>query len=132
MRTRGRVSIAQVVALTVLAVGLYFGFRYLPVFMHKMGMGDIARAAAAKMMVELDDAKIRDQVFQEAKAKTGVQIGMSELQIKREHSPVRNTITIRWTEQIRHPWSKAPHVLKMEVTETISPGGANLGMKNAE
>lgn len=130
MRMRGRVSVAQVVVVSALAVGLYFGFRYLPVQMHKMGMGEIARAAAARMMVEFNDAKIREQVFQEAKSKTGVQIGTSELLLKRQQQPIVNTVTIRWTEQIHHPWSKSPHVLKMEVTESAAHGGKV--MKNAQ
>jgi hypothetical protein len=131
MRTRGRVSVVQVILIAVAAVGLYFGFRYLPVQMHKMGIADVARTAAAKMMVEHDDNKIRELVFQEVKSKTGVQVGMSELFIKRERNPIiKNTVTVRWTEQIRHPWSQSPHVLKMEVTE--SNGAGTVKMKNAE
>jgi hypothetical protein len=130
-RMGGRVSVVQVVGLAVLAVGLYFGFRYLPVQMHKMGMGSVARTAAAKMMVEVDDAKIRNQVYQDALSETGIQIGTSELLVKRERNPViKNTITIRWTEQVWHPWSKAPHVMKMEVSESIGAGGIKI--KNAE
>ena len=129
MRARGRVSIAQVVALAILAVGLYFGFMYLPVFTHKMGMGDVARKAAAKMVVEMDDMKIRNFVYETAKHDTGVQVGPSEVFVKRDTQPIANTVTIRWTEQIKHVWGKN-HVMKMEVVETIGHGGVT--MKNAQ
>lgn len=131
-RARGRVSIAQVVGLAVLAAGLYFGFKYLPVLTHRMGLADVARGAAARMVVDLNDAKIREQIHQEARARTGVQIGMSELFLERKTHPVlENRVTIRWTEQIKHPWSKSPHVIKMEVTETAAVGNEKV-MKNAQ
>ena len=129
-RQSGRVSIAQVVAVGVLAVAGYFAFMYFPLLTHRMALGTIAREGAAKMLIEFNDGKLREEIFQKAKTETGVQIGMSEMFLQRQSNPIKATVTIKWTEQVKHVWGKN-HVLKMSVTESAQPGAVKFG-KNAE
>lgn len=130
-RSSGKVSIAQIVGLAILAVGIYFGWMYLPVLSHKMAMDDLARTYAARMLIDYDDTKMREEIRARAKSETGIEIGhMSELFLERRTSPkIKRVVTIKWTEQVKHVWGKN-HVLKMSVSQSIEPGGKV--MKNAE
>ena len=129
-RQAGRVGIVQVVAVVVLAAALYLGFMYLPVLTHRMTMSDIARRYAARMLIDFNDAKMREEIFLEAKKDTGIQIGMSELFLQRKQQPLSTHVTIKWTEQVKHIWGKN-HVIKMSITESADNSGGKL-IKNAE
>ena len=129
-RVSGKVSVVQVLALLVLAVAGYSAFMYFPLLTHRMALGTIAREAAAKMMVEHNDGKLREEIFERAKRETGVQIGMSEMFLQRQPNPRKTTVTLRWTEQVKHVWGKN-HVIKMQVQESAEPGAVKFG-KNAE
>lgn len=131
IRQGGRVEVVQVVGVVVLAAALYFGFMYLPVLTHRMAMADIARRYAARMLVDFNDGKLREEIFQQAKKETGIQIGMSELFLQRKQQPSSTHVTIKWTEQVKHIWGGSPHVIKMSVTESADNSGGKL-LKNAE
>ena len=126
-RRAGRASVSGIVMIVLGAIALYFAFMYLPVLMHKMSIGDVARQAAAKMQVDFADAKIRESIRTDIKSRTGVEIGMSELLITRKGT--LTTVNVKWTEQVKHLWG-TNHVIKMEVTESVVPG--NVKLKNAE
>jgi hypothetical protein len=127
-RSSGKISVMGVVMVAVAIAGVYFGAMYLPVLSHRMSIGDVAREAAAKTMVEHNDTAIREWVFTEVKNRTGIQVGTSEIQVSRGTGGVR-TVTVKWTEQVQHVWGTR-HVLKMQVTEAVEP--SKLHMKNAE
>jgi len=129
-RVSGKVSVVQVLALLVLAAAAYGAFMYFPLLTHRMALGTIAREAASKMLIEHNDGKIREEIFERAKRETGVQIGMSELFLSRSASVHKTIVTIRWTEQVKHVWGKN-HVIKMQVQESAEPGAVKFG-KNAE
>lgn len=124
----GRISVGGVVMVALIASGLYFGAMYIPVLTHKMSVRDVAREQAARMLVDFDDMRIRQQAYEKVLARTGIQIGTSEMLLLREQNPNRCSITIRWTEQVKHLWGKN-HVMKMAVTESAQPGA--IKMKNA-
>lgn len=125
----GKISFGGIVLVVLAVAGIYFGFQYLPVLMHRMSIGDVARETAAKMQVEHDHARLGEMVRTEVKSRTGVQVGMSDLQLQRKQPGNVTVVTIKWTEQVKHIWG-TNHVLKMEVTEQIEPGKVRL--KNAE
>ena len=111
----------------------YLGLKYVPVFMRKWDMSDIARNYAAKLMFEPNENKIREEIANEVKAKTGVQLNMSfgkdqGILVKRQTQPsVEMTVTLRWTETVTHIWG-SKHVMPMQVTKVAVPAGV---MKNA-
>ena len=111
--------------------GAYFGWKYIPVQLHKSAIRETARTAAAKMMVEYDDRKLAEWIRQDIQDKTGIEIGyMSELSLERQ-SGSRKVVTVNWTEQIDHVWGST-HTIEMTVTESAEHGGAHLKMKNAQ
>ncbi len=126
---QGGISIAQIVTGTIVVVAVYLAAMYIPGVMHKVTMKDIARNAAAKMVLETNDAPIREEVAKQAKA-AGIVIGQSEIQINRQMKPtLKYTVTLRWTEQVKHVWGST-HVRKQVVSGIAEPGQS--GIKNAQ
>lgn len=127
-RERGKFSIGGAVVVVLLVAGLYLGFMYLPVGLHKWTMGEVARGAASRMMVEFDDNAIRNKVVDEAR-RNGLTVGPSEVLLQRDPVARKATVTIKWTEQVKHIWGKN-HVIRMQVSEIAAPG--DIKIKNAE
>ena len=95
-RVSGKVSVVQVLALLVLAVAGYVALMYFPLLTHRMALGTIARESATKMLIDHNDGKLREEIFERAKRETGVQIGMSEMFLQRHPDPRRMTVTLKW------------------------------------
>jgi len=128
-RTSGRISVGGIVLLAVLLVAAYFGLQYLPVISQKARGGDIARNAAAKMVIEPNDYVIREFIQEQAKQK-GLTIPPSQIAVRRNH-PQRGmyTVELKWNHQIKHVWGKTK-VVNLHVAETADTSGGKV-LKNA-
>ena len=72
MRNAGKISVGQVVVLALIVVGGYFGVQYLPLLSQKAAAKDVARRAAAKMVIEPNDSVIREFIQTEATKKATI------------------------------------------------------------
>lgn len=125
---RGGISVTQVVMFAILAVVLYMAYAYVPGMMHKGAMRDIARNAAAHMVVEASDPIIREEVVKKA-TEAGIVVGQSDVRIDRQLKPsIKYTVTITWTEKVKHIWGKT-EVYKSTASGIAEPGKS--GVKNA-
>lgn len=126
---RGGISITQVVVALLVGAVLLGAYLYVPTVMRKSAMKDIARNASAKMVIEPNDAVIREEIVKQATA-AGIVIGQSEVQIKRQIQPsIKYTVTLTWVEKIKYPWG-GQKVSKATVSQFSEPGKS--GIKNAQ
>lgn len=126
---RGGISIAQVVIGAIVAVAIYMAVMYVPGVMNKSTMKDIARTAAARMVVESNDAALREEIVKKATA-AGIVIGQSEIRLERRLQPtIKYTVTLTWTEKVKHVWGSTK-VSKATISASAEPGLS--GIKNAQ
>jgi hypothetical protein len=121
-RQTGKINWLQV-GLAAIAIGLgCYGYVYGPMKLRKMAMSEIARDTASRMMVVLQDAPLAEEVAKRAHDEQGVEIGPSDVILNRQATPkIVDTVTIRWTEQVKPFWSSHTQVYKMQVSQSISP-----------
>lgn len=126
---RGGISMAQVVVVLLVGALLLAAYLYVPGMMRKSAMKDIARNASARMVLEMNDSVIREEIVKKATA-AGVVIGQSEVQLKRQVQPnIKYTVTLTWVEKVKYPWG-GQKVSKASVSQFAEPGKS--GIKNAE
>lgn len=126
---RGGISITQVVVGAIVAAVLYAAVMYVPGVMNKSTMNGIARDAAARMVLESNDAAIREEIVKKATA-AGIVIGQSEIKLERRIQPtVKYTVTLTWTEKVKHVWGST-QVSKSTASGIAEPGKS--GIKNAQ
>lgn len=129
-RTAGKVSVASIVVLALVGAGAYFLFKYLPLWMEKASAKDIARTAAAKMVIEPNDAVVREFIQTRAKEK-GLTLPPSQVVLRRNYPNTGMfTVELGWTHQMSHPWGSRK-VMNMKVAEVADLSGGKL-LKNAE
>ncbi len=110
---RGAMRPVQYILIGVLLMLLYCAVMYSPSLLHQMAMSTVADEAAARMNVERSEPAILKQIVDQAGVQN-VHIGPHNVELHWTDPAAggKNTVVIRWEEQVEHLWGRTQTLQK--------------------
>ena len=132
-RRAGKVSVVQLCLLAGIGLAVYYAYVYGPTKLRYMGMSRICDDVAHKMVVNLQDEALIEEVQQRAKDEQGIELSLSQIQITRQANPVIvDSCRVQWDDKIQPVWQKQPTILHQVVLEKTTPNADLIHEHNAK